>query len=95
MLIVGKVTAGVSFNKLKYVLSEAEIDTTGVVIKPEIRYREIITTIVYFRLIVCFMFLLIKAVNEAKKKEELAPPAQAFPTKDQALLTEIRDLLKK
>ena len=38
------------------------------------------------------MFLLVKAMNNMKKKQEAAPPA---PTEDQKLLTEIRDLLRK
>ena len=41
------------------------------------------------------VFMLVKAINTAKKKEEVAPAAPPAPTKDQALLTEIRDLLKK
>jgi large conductance mechanosensitive channel len=39
--------------------------------------------------------MLIKAINSMKKKEEAAPAAPPAPTKDQVLLTEIRDLLKK
>ena len=50
-------------------------------------------------LIVAFaVFLLIKAINTARKKEEAppaAPPAPPVPTKEEILLTEIRDLLKK
>jgi large conductance mechanosensitive channel len=41
------------------------------------------------------VFMLVKAINAAKKKEEAAPAAPPAPTKDQILLTEIRDLLKK
>jgi len=41
------------------------------------------------------VFMLVKAINAAKKKEEAAPAAPPAPTKDQVLLTEIRDLLKK
>jgi large conductance mechanosensitive channel len=39
--------------------------------------------------------MLIKGINAMKKKEEAAPAAPPAPTKDQVLLTEIRDLLKK
>jgi large conductance mechanosensitive channel len=44
------------------------------------------------------VFMVIKAMNSAKKKEEAkpeAPPAPPVPTKEEVLLTEIRDLLKK
>jgi large conductance mechanosensitive channel len=47
-------------------------------------------------LIVAFaVFLLIKAINAAKKKEETAPSAPPEAPKEEVLLTEIRDLLKK
>jgi large conductance mechanosensitive channel len=39
--------------------------------------------------------MIIKAMNSAKKKKEVAPAAPPAPTEDQKLLTEIRDLLKK
>jgi large conductance mechanosensitive channel len=47
-------------------------------------------------LIVAFaVFLLIKAIVLARRKEEVAPAAPPAPTKEEILLTEIRDLLKK
>lgn len=47
-------------------------------------------------LIVAFsVFLLVKVVNAAKKKEEEAPAAPAEPPRQEVLLEEIRDLLKK
>ena len=48
-------------------------------------------------MIVAFaVFMVIKAMNTAKQKQEAAAPATPpAPTKDQVLLTEIRDLLKK
>jgi len=46
--------------------------------------------------IVAFVvFLVIKAIVAAKRKEEVAPAAPPVPTKEETLLTEIRDLLKK
>lgn len=47
-------------------------------------------------IIVAFaVFLLIKAMNSAKKKQEEAPAAPPAPSKEETLLSEIRDLLKK
>lgn len=47
-------------------------------------------------LIVAFaIFMLIKLMNSTKKKEEIAPETPAAPSKEEVLLTEIRDLLKK
>jgi len=50
-----------------------------------------------FLIVALAVFLVIKAINAAKKKEEAAPatpPAPPAPTKEETLLTEIRDLLK-
>lgn len=94
MPIVGKVIAGVDFSSLKYVLSEAQVDATGAIITAEasIKYGEFITILIDFTLVAFFMFMLIKAINKSKKKQEVAPPK---PTEEQVLLAEIRDLLKK
>ena len=49
-----------------------------------------------FLIIAFVIFMLIKAMNAAKKKEAAAPPpAPPAPSKEEILLTEIRDLLKK
>ncbi len=56
----------------------------------------LITTIINFVLVAFALFLIIKGVNAAKKKEEAAAPAPPpGPTKEEVLLGEIRDLLKK
>ena len=48
-----------------------------------------------FRSIVAFaIFMGIKVLNRLKREEEVAPQAAPAPTKDQELLSEIRDLLK-
>ncbi len=97
MPIVGKITAGVDFQSLKFMLSEAQYDAAGKLISAEasIKYGQFITIFIDFLLVAFCMFLLIKAMNKMKAKEEnkvLAPPV---PTKEEVLLTEIRDLLKK
>jgi large conductance mechanosensitive channel len=97
MPVVGKITAGVDFKSLKYVLSEAQLDPSGKVASPEaaIRYGEFITIVIDFILVAFVMFLLIKAINRAKKKQEEAPVTPPAPPREEVLLTEIRDLLKK
>ena len=96
MPVVGKITAGVDFQSLKFVMSEAQYDTSGklLVAEASIKYGAFITILIDFLLVAFFMFLVIKAMNKMKKKEAAiaAPPA---PTKEEVLLTEIRDLLKK
>lgn len=95
MPLVGKVTAGVDFKSLKYVLTEAQLDATGKELVPEasIKYGEFISILIDFLLVSLFMFLVIKAINKMKRKQE-ETPARPESTKEEVLLTEIRDLLK-
>ena len=97
MPLVGKITAGVDFKSLKYVLSEAQVNAAGKIISAEasIKYGEFITTFIDFILVSFVMFMLVKAINKLKKKQEIAAASPPPPTLDQKLLIEIRDLLKK
>ena len=97
MPLVGKITAGVDFKSLKYVLSEVQTDATGkiVVAETSIKYGEFITLFIDFLLVAFVMFLVVKAANKAKKTQAAAPKETPAPSKEEVLLTEIRDLLKK
>jgi large conductance mechanosensitive channel len=57
-------------------------------------YGVFIQTIVDFLIIAFAIFLVVKAMNAVKKKEEEAPPAAPKPSKEEELLTEIRDALR-
>ena len=61
-------------------------------------YGAFISAIINFLIIALILFCLLKAVNKmmtiGKKKEEEEPEADPEPTKEEVLLTEIRDLLK-
>jgi large conductance mechanosensitive channel len=97
MPIVGKLVAGVDFASLKYILSEAQLDASGKVIAAEasIKYGEFITIMIDFMLVAAVVFMVMKAINKMKKKQAEIPATPPEPTEDQALLREIRDLLKK
>ncbi|HTJ48273.1 MAG TPA: large-conductance mechanosensitive channel protein MscL [Cyclobacteriaceae bacterium] len=60
-----------------------------------IKLGSFLGTVVDFLIIAFVIFLMIKAINAAKKKEEAAPAVPTEPPADIKLLTEIRDLLKK
>lgn len=60
-----------------------------------VKYGNFISAVINFIIIAFVLFMIIKGVNAAKKKEEAAPAAPAVPPADIKLLTEIRDLLKK
>ncbi len=94
MPIVGQFTGGMDFATMKYVLSPAVLDDAGKVVTPEnaIRYGKWFNTIINLIIVGFVMFMIVKAYNATKKKEEEAAPAGPS-TED--LLAEIRDLLKK
>jgi large conductance mechanosensitive channel len=60
-----------------------------------VKYGMFIQNIVNFIIIALVIFIMIKAMNNMKKKEEVAPSAPPAPGREEVLLTEIRDLLKK
>ncbi|HIP35995.1 MAG TPA: large-conductance mechanosensitive channel protein MscL [Crocinitomix sp.] len=97
MPIIGMFTGGVNFKDLKYVLSEAVKDAEGVVTVPEnaILYGAWIDTIISLIIVGFVLFMIVKAYNKAKKKKEEAPAEPPAPSKEEVLLTEIRDLLAK
>lgn len=96
MPLVGKITAGVDFKSLKYILTEAKYDETGKIILAEtaIKYGEFITILIDFLFIAFFMFLLIKTINKLKRKEESVSPPIIKHSPEEILLIEIRDILK-
>ena len=95
MPVVGAITGGVNFTDLKLTLKEAAEGAPAVTIN----YGSFIQTMVDFLIIAFCIFCVIKALNTLKnklpKEEEEAAPAEPETPADIALLTEIRDLLKK
>jgi large conductance mechanosensitive channel len=59
-----------------------------------IKYGNFLSQVISFIIVALVLFMIIKAVNNLKKKEAVAPAAPSVPTKEEILLTEIRDLLK-
>lgn len=100
--LVGLVTGGVDFNKMEATIKKAVAETKDaagntVAAQPAItlKYGAFITTVIDFIIVAFVMFLVIKALNSIKKKEETAPAAPAPTPEDITLLREIRDALKK
>jgi large conductance mechanosensitive channel len=88
---IGVATGGIDFKDLKYVLKPA----VGKVPETAINYGLFINNVIDFVIVAFCIFLIVKGINTLKKKEEAAPAAPAEPTKEELLLTEIRDLLAK
>lgn len=91
---IGLITGGVDFKDLRYVLSEPVMEGGKIVAEgASINYGSFIQTLVDFLVIAAAIFAMVKAINAMKRKEEINP-ATPTPTKEELLLTEIRDLLK-
>jgi large conductance mechanosensitive channel len=94
---IGVLIGGVNFTDLKMVIQQASTDAAGAVIPAvTVNYGNLVQTVFSFLVIALAIFtVVVKPINKMKKKEEAAPAPPPAPTKDQALLSEIRDLLKK
>lgn len=92
---IGMIIGGVNFTGLRLVLKSATVDAAGVA-SPEvaINYGAFIQVLFDFIIVAFCIFMMIKGLNSLKKKKEEAPAAPPAPTKEEVLLTEIRDLLK-
>ena len=85
---IGMLLSGVDFNKLSITLKSAVGDQPAVLIK----YGIFINTLINFFIVAVCIFLMVKTINALREKEQIAP---SVPTKEQILLTEIRDELRK
>lgn len=86
--------------KVRMAIVEAEALGTSLTLEkareagPVFAYGRFITVTIEFILVAFFMFLLLKAMNKMRRKEEAKPAAPPAPTKEEILLTEIRDALR-
>jgi large conductance mechanosensitive channel len=87
---IGLILGGVNFTDLQVVLKAATDASPAVTWN----YGNFIQVIIDFLLVAFAVFMLIKAMNATRKKEIPAPPPVVL-SKEEVLLTEIRDLLKK
>ncbi len=85
---IGMIMGNVSFSDLAIALGEGEGAAT-------VNYGIFIDTVINFLIVALAVFMLIRGLNSMKKKEEEKPAEPAKPSNEEALLTEIRDLLAK
>jgi len=88
---IGVLLGGVDFSNLAITVKAAAGDAPAVLIN----YGKFIQTVVDFTIIAFAIFIVIKALNSLKRKEEEPDDTPPEPTPEQLLLTEIRDLLKQ
>lgn len=90
---IGYLTGGIDFKNLKVVIKQG--DPLKKIADVSINYGNFINTVIEFLIIAFCIFMIVKAINSMKKPEEPAPVADPVPTKEEVLLTQIRDLLAK
>jgi large conductance mechanosensitive channel len=90
---IGYLTGGIDFKNLKVLIKEG--DPAKKIADVSINYGNFINTVIEFLIVAFCIFMVVKAINSLKKPEEAAPAAEPVPTKEEILLTEIRDLLAK
>lgn len=102
MPLVGKISGGIDYSNKFFGLSDAVTATNLVDAKKQgavIAYGNFVTVAINFVIVAFVMFLVVKAINKAKKlaikEEAAAPAAPVVPTAEEKLLIEIRDLLKQ
>jgi large conductance mechanosensitive channel len=88
---IGLLLGGLDFNSFMITIKAAAGDSPAVAI----RYGAFINIVVDFLIVAFVLFMVIKLMNSVKRKKAAEPAAPPKPSAEEALLTEIRDLLKK
>ena len=87
---IGVLIGGVDFSDLAFTIQEATADAPAVTVN----WGSTAQTLLNFIIIAFAIFMVVKGMNNMKKKEEEAPAAPAKPSNEEVLLAEIRDALK-
>ena len=98
MPIVGFFTGGVDFTDIFTILGDGNYGTLAAAQEAgaaTINWGVFINNLISFLIVAWVVFILVKAMNAAKRKEEEAPAAPAAPPREEILLEEIRDILAK
>ena len=92
---LGMAVGGVDFKDLKLVLKEAAVDAAGKAVDPvTLNYGAFIQAIFDFVIVAFAIFAMVKVMNRLMQKRAATPAAPPAPTKEEVLLTEIRDALR-
>jgi|SRR5579864_1392345 large conductance mechanosensitive channel len=97
MPVIGAITGGLDFSNYFTGLSKAVTASNLADAKKQgavLAWGNFLTLTLNFIIVAFVLFLVIRAINQFKRKDE-APPSPPKPTREEELLTEIRDLLKK
>ena len=98
MPIIGSITGGLDFSNYYTGLSKAVTATNLADARKQgavLAWGNFLTLTINFLIVAFVLFMVIRAMNTLKRKDAAAPAAPPKPTREEELLTEIRDLLKK
>ena len=98
MPIIGAITGGLDFSNYFTGLSKAVTASNLVDAKKQgavLAWGNFLTLTINFLIVAFVLFMVIRAMNTLKRKDAAAPAAPPKPSREEELLTEIRDLLKK
>jgi large conductance mechanosensitive channel len=97
MPIIGLITGGIDFSNMFIQLAGDPKSTLAAAREAgaTIAYGNFVTLLINFLIVAWVLFIVVKAMNRLKKKEEAKPEAAAELPRDEVLLAEIRDLLAK
>ena len=87
---IGLLLGGVDFSNLSWVIQEASADAEAVAIN----YGTFVNHVISFLIVAFSIFIVVRSINRLRKQEEEEPAAEEAP-RQEVLLEEIRDLLKK
>ena len=90
---LGILTGGIDFSDMKLTIKAA--DTLKKTAAVTLNYGLFLNILIQFIIVAFCVFLVVKAINVMKKKQDAAPTPDPVPTNEEVLLTEIRDLLAK
>jgi large conductance mechanosensitive channel len=98
MPIIGAITGGLDFSNYYTGLSKAVTATNLADAKKQgavLAWGSFLTLTINFLIVAFVLFMVVRGMNTLKRKDAAAPAAPPKPTREEELLTEIRDLLKK
>ena len=98
MPVIGAITGGLDFSNYFISLSKSVTATNLADAKKQgavLAYGSFITLTLNFIIIAFVLFIVIRLMNQLKRQQQVQPAAPAKPSREEQLLAEIRDLLKK
>ena len=98
MPLIGRATGNLDFSNYFIPLTDKVTATNLADAKKQgavLAYGNFITLSLNFLIIAFVLFIVIRLMNQLKRLQEAAPAAPPKPSREEELLTEIRDLLKK